>query len=776
MSDLSLAITFKVVDEASKEFKRLSGEFGKLKSDWEKLGFGIGTALRVGGLAAATGLAALTKNAINSADEIGKAAQKIGISTESLSGLAYAAGLSDVSMDQLKTGFIQLNKSIVESRDPASEAANAFKYLGVETKNADGSARKADDVFKDVADRFSKMPDGINKTALAVEIFGKSGADLIPMLNAGKDGLEKMRLEAEKLGLIVSTETAKSAEEFNDSITRMGNAVTGVGLSIAKEVLPTLNKLAAELIDNVKNGEGFKSFASGVAQVFKILVAVGAGVIWTFNRIGRGIGALAAAGVELLSGNLEGAVNVLREYRDESSKSAEETGAFINKLWEEGDATTDTANKLKALTNAKGDYTKVNKQAQKEAEKLKQQYDSLMQSLQKQISGYDQLTQAQKTEIDLADKKFAKLSAADRAAALVRAKAVDDITNQKTYQDAYNQAIEQWRQKNDAVSDSLQEIDRYLRNLIEKGPEQADAIRKVDSEYATLTDRVRILQRELERLQLDPAKNQARIDAIRSEVAGLEAAIGVNRSYKDTLVAGNVEIAKRNKEADYYRSVIADTSQRIRDLAAQEELLWKWLSEGAISAAAFVEAMNKLDAEKLEIAKSKLSDIEKKVASIARTTEDAFSNVFYNAMQGQFDNIFVLFKQMLDRMVAEALAANLAKMLFGNYGTTGRASGSGADFFTALAGFFGFREQGGPVVAGQPYIVGERRPEVFVPKQNGHILPSVDALAGMSSGGNHLNVSITAMDSQSVIGALDKVKRQASQMFTDTRRTYNMAG
>ena len=87
---------------------------------------------------------------------------------------------------------------------------------------------------------------------------------------------------------------------------------------------------------------------------------------------------------------------------------------------------------------------------------------------------------------------------------------------------------------------------------------------------------------------------------------------------------------------------------------------------------------------------------------------------------------------------------------------------------------FGFRESGGSVQAGQPYIVGEKRAEVFVPSTNGTIIPSLEQAGGMMSSNNTIQLAITAMDSQDVIRSLDKIKRPLTEMINGTNRTYNM--
>jgi hypothetical protein len=135
-------------------------------------------------------------------------------------------------------------------------------------------------------------------------------------------------------------------------------------------------------------------------------------------------------------------------------------------------------------------------------------------------------------------------------------------------------------------------------------------------------------------------------------------------------------------------------------------------------------------------------------------------------MQGQFDNLGDMFKKLIDRMVAQALAAKLAQSLFGMSGTTG------GGYVGAAASFLGglFKADGGDVNAGQPYIVGERRPEVFVPRVSGTIVPNTNGLQSNSS----VNVSITAIDTKDFMNKMHEVKREVAGLVNHTNRSYNL--
>ena len=131
----------------------------------------------------AAGLGALVKSSLESADALAKLSQRVGISVESLSTLIPVAELSGVSAEKFEGGIRKLAVRMLEAATDTDDAVRSFAAVGVAFQNQDGTLRATDEVLLDLADKFQTLPDGAEKTAIAVELFGKSGADLIPFLN-----------------------------------------------------------------------------------------------------------------------------------------------------------------------------------------------------------------------------------------------------------------------------------------------------------------------------------------------------------------------------------------------------------------------------------------------------------------------------------------------------------------------------------------------------------------------------------------------------------------
>lgn len=205
----------------------------------------------------AQGITTFIKAQIDAQDALNDMAERTGIAVDQLSKLSYAAKLSDVEVGTLQNGIIRLSKGMVEASNNTGTARNAFAALGVSVKNSDGSLKTNLEVLNQLADSFSSYADGANKSALAVEIFGKAGAELIPLLNQGSEGLKAMGDELAILGGVVTAEAAKNAGIFNDNLDKLTITGASFGRSIANEVMPYLNQLATEFLVAKANGLGF---------------------------------------------------------------------------------------------------------------------------------------------------------------------------------------------------------------------------------------------------------------------------------------------------------------------------------------------------------------------------------------------------------------------------------------------------------------------------------------------------------------------------------------
>jgi len=217
--------------------------FSKKAGETIANGFGIAAA---GGVAAFTGaLTAAVYSSTQLGDEIAKTSQKMGIATKTLSEYRLAAKLADLDIGSLAGSAKYVSKAIVEAQAGNKTAIDTMRRAFGEGWKG---IRTYDDALNALAERFASMPDGVEKTALAVEMLGRFGAAMIPMLNGGAKALEEARTRARDYGLVIGPEFAKQSEQFNDNFTIMSEAVQGVAVDIGKTLVPELVKLQDKLI------------------------------------------------------------------------------------------------------------------------------------------------------------------------------------------------------------------------------------------------------------------------------------------------------------------------------------------------------------------------------------------------------------------------------------------------------------------------------------------------------------------------------------------------
>jgi hypothetical protein len=226
------------------------------------------------------------KAALNYADKIDEMAEKVGIAAEELSALTYAAKVNGVSTEQLQTGLTMLIRSM-------SEGTEKFDALGVSIYDSNGAMRSANDVLIDVAEKFAGMQDGAAKSAWALELFGRSGLNLIPVLNLGSKGLANATQEAKSFGLVVSGDAAKSAALFNDNLARLGESIKGFVLSGIGPLLPALVDITEALLDLAKNSKVSSTAVDAMRNVLRRIAITAATTYKEFYALAEIAGVLA---------------------------------------------------------------------------------------------------------------------------------------------------------------------------------------------------------------------------------------------------------------------------------------------------------------------------------------------------------------------------------------------------------------------------------------------------------------------------------------------------
>lgn len=304
----------------------------------------IGKPMLAAGLAISAGLGAAAKVAADYGDQLSEVSSKTGITTQDLGKLKFAAEQNDTSFEGLSGGLKILSKNLIDASTGGKENAKVFKALGISTKDAQGNVRPLNDVLLQSADIFKRLPDGPEKAAIAMKLFGKSGADLIPLLNQGSAGIKEFGDEAERLGLAIDPATAALGDDFNNALNKSKNALLGFSVSIGNVLLPALTS-------TVNKGNEVLVWASNFAREFPVATKAAAGLAGILTAGGGlivGLGTLGtiapkvAEGLKLIGGSATlakagliglaiGGVLFLKNELDK----LEDSGMFAGGFWED---------------------------------------------------------------------------------------------------------------------------------------------------------------------------------------------------------------------------------------------------------------------------------------------------------------------------------------------------------------------------------------------------------------------------------------------------------
>lgn len=267
------------------------------------------------------------RSAIDAADATKAFSQKTGLAAKDVAGLQLAFKQGGVESGALTTSISKLSKQMVEGN-------KTFDDLGIKTRNADGSMRSTKAVLYETADAFAGMKDGAAKTALAVELFGKSGMEMIPTLNEGAEGLRDMADMATKLGLVIDNDTADAADRFNDTAELLGLGLQGIARQAMAQLLPALSNVAGGFLNAMTSGDTLRQVSNALATGMQGLFSLIMGGAQIVNTFGKTIGALGAQLAALAAGDFRGMMNIGKEWMADIKGDWSTTIKSIGTVWD----------------------------------------------------------------------------------------------------------------------------------------------------------------------------------------------------------------------------------------------------------------------------------------------------------------------------------------------------------------------------------------------------------------------------------------------------------
>ena len=299
----------KLGDEAKKsgkEAEESSKGFEKLKSVCSTMGKIVAGAVAAVGAAAVAGGKAVWNmaNSVSKAgDEIDKNSQKVGLSYESYQKWDYALKLAGTSMANCETGLKTLTNKIDAAKNGTKSAEEAFERLGISVDDLKGKSRE--EIFDMTITALQNVSDETERAALASKMFGKSGQDLLPILNQDTEATQKALEEAEEYGMVMSDEAVKSSAAFQDSLTKLKGTLSGVKNNLMGEFLPSLTKVVNGFSDLIAGNDGASdSIKAGLTEAISTLTEKIPDIVNFLTIIGQAILESAPTVIEALASGI----------------------------------------------------------------------------------------------------------------------------------------------------------------------------------------------------------------------------------------------------------------------------------------------------------------------------------------------------------------------------------------------------------------------------------------------------------------------------------------
>ena len=268
-----LAREIEKVDKANEKLKNIGvmqaenqKKIAATKTEFLKTTAAIGAAF--------TGTIVAMDKAAGALDRVDKLSQKIGFSRKAFQEWDYILGQSGASIEGLQTGMKTLNGRMHEATKGKGTGAEALKKLNVAAVNTNGTMRKQEEVFNDVVRKLQEMPQGAEKSKLAFELFGKSGLELMPLLNSAGGSVDELRKKAHEMGIVMSDEAVDAGVLYGDTMDDLKKTLGGVATQILTTFMPAIIKGAEKL---TKGAAAVSKFAREHPKLIELLgkVAVG---------------------------------------------------------------------------------------------------------------------------------------------------------------------------------------------------------------------------------------------------------------------------------------------------------------------------------------------------------------------------------------------------------------------------------------------------------------------------------------------------------------------
>jgi hypothetical protein len=337
----------------------------KASAAWEK----TGKALGVAAAAAITTVALMVKSAIDMADATLKVAEKIGDTTEALSVLQYTARAANVPTESLNASLLLMARNLSDAAQGTGEARFAIKDLGLDAQAL--ANMKPSQAVAEIAQAMEGVSKQGDRVRIAMDIFGRSGADMVNVMRGGKVALAASADEAQRFGRIITDDTARASRQLKNEVQALQERLGGLSLEMAQYTTPALIKMA-EAMTTFANKD-HTVFVQGLSTAMKSVAHVAIGLAAAMEDIGLKIGAVSAAGVAVAKLNFAEAKNIMRLHEQDSAEINKRMLESQARLWQELPAIAEKARSDAAAGGQSGEGTRNSRQEEEDEKKLAQE-------------------------------------------------------------------------------------------------------------------------------------------------------------------------------------------------------------------------------------------------------------------------------------------------------------------------------------------------------------------------------------------------------------------
>lgn len=232
------------IDVDQKSLDKVDATLGKIKTGLKRLTLAAG--------AGATALGVMVTQTTNAADRFKRLEGEVGVSSESMQQLGFAAETMGLELDNVVDFIGDLNEKAVEATEGNEDLQKSFKTLGLRVKDSNGDIKDAETLATDMADAFANLEDGPKKTQLAMKLFSDEGRKMIPLLNLGSEGIRELRDEFAESGAQINQKDTKALREYGRTMVKLRTVVTGFKNQAVIALLPHLKSASKNVLAWVK--------------------------------------------------------------------------------------------------------------------------------------------------------------------------------------------------------------------------------------------------------------------------------------------------------------------------------------------------------------------------------------------------------------------------------------------------------------------------------------------------------------------------------------------